>query len=142
VIIRGIARSLNDSAGLADELNPVRDLQAARPVADVLHELAAALRAYGRLARSKSVDRDALKTDVDQHLVGAGEHQREVTDVLRADPSAPSVGWPLRGELVTHLDRLRSELLPTAPQTKRHTGSARLDAFRSLAGRLSRRGER
>jgi len=36
--------------------------------------------------------------------------------VLRADPSAPSVGWPLRGELVTHLDRLRTELNPPPPR--------------------------
>ena len=120
--IRGIARSLNDSAGLSDEVNPVRDLYAARPVADVLRELAAALRAYGRLARSKSVDRDALKTDVDQHLAGAGQHQREVRDVLRADPAHPSVGWPLRGELVTHLERLRSELHPAPPHQDSRTG--------------------
>jgi uncharacterized membrane protein YgaE (UPF0421/DUF939 family) len=109
---RGIARSLNDSAGLSEELNPVEDLGAARNVADVLRELAGALRSYGRLARSKSIDRTALKADVDQHLAEASERQQAVTDVMRADPAAPSVGWPLRGELVTHLDRLRGELYP------------------------------
>jgi uncharacterized membrane protein YccC len=114
--IRGIARSLNDSAGLTDEVNPVRDPHAAHRVADVLRELAAALRSYGRLARSKSVDRDALKADVDRHLAEATEHQGAVTDVLRADQAAKSVGWPLRGELVTHLDRLRTELNPPPPR--------------------------
>jgi hypothetical protein len=113
--VRGIARSLNDSAGLTDETNPVRDAHAAHPVAEVLRELAAAIRSYGRLARSKSVDRAALKADVDRHLAGADEHQGEVTDVMRADPASPSVGWPLRGELVTHLDRLRYELQPARP---------------------------
>ena len=114
--IRGIARSLNDSAGLTDEVNPVRDPHAAHRVADVLRDLAAALRSYGRLARSKSVDREHLKANVDRHLADATEHQGAVTDVLRADPSAPSVGWPLRGELVTHLDRLRTELNPPPPR--------------------------
>jgi hypothetical protein len=122
ITTRGIARSLNDSAGLSNEVNPVRDPHAAVPVAEVLRELAAALRAYGRLARSKQIDRDALKTDVDQHLAGADEHQREVKDVMGADLAAPSVGWPLRGELVTHLERLRSELYPAPPHQDKRTG--------------------
>jgi uncharacterized membrane protein YgaE (UPF0421/DUF939 family) len=141
VTIRGIARSLNDSAGLSDEVNPVRDLYAARPVADVLRELAAALRAYGRLARSKSVDRAALKTDVDQHLAGAAEQQREVADVLKADPAAPSVGWPLRGELVTHLDRLRSELYP-GPPSRGRTGAPAREALRRPISAVKRRWRR
>jgi uncharacterized membrane protein YgaE (UPF0421/DUF939 family) len=139
--IRGIARSLNDSVGISDELNPVRDLHAARPVAVVLRELAAALRAYGRLALSKEVDRDALKTDVDQHLAGAAEQQREVTDVMRADAAAPSAGWPLRGELVTHLDRLRSDLYP-APPSHGRTGAPVREAIRRPVRAVKRRWRR
>jgi uncharacterized membrane protein YgaE (UPF0421/DUF939 family) len=139
--IRGIARSLNDSVGISDELNPVRDLHAARPVAVVLRELAAALRAYGRLAHSKEVDRDALKTDVDQHLAGAAEQQREVADVMRADAAAPSAGWPLRGELVTHLDRLRSDLYP-APPSHGRTGARAREALRRPVRAVKRRWRR
>jgi uncharacterized membrane protein YccC len=163
--IRGIARSLNDSAGVDQEANPVRDPHAAGRVADVLRELAAALRAYGQLARSKSVDRTALKADVDRHLDEATEHQGVVTDILRADPDTPSAGWPLRGELVTHLDRLRSQLRPAPPRgagdrgagdrgagdrgagTGREgggSGGASLDAWRrplrAVIGRWRRRG--
>jgi hypothetical protein len=110
--VRGIARSLNDSVGLTGEVNPVSDPAAAEGIADLLRDLAVALRAFGRLARSKSVDRDALKSTVDRHLAEAGEHQGEVDDVLRPDPAPPSSGWPLRGELLAHLDRLRGELHP------------------------------
>jgi uncharacterized membrane protein YgaE (UPF0421/DUF939 family) len=130
VTIRGIARSLNDSAGLSDEVNPVRDAHAAVRIADVLRELAGALRAYGGLARSKSVDRDALKADVDRHLAEATEHHGAVADVLRADPTGPSVGWPVRGELVTHLDRLRTQLRPAPPRPDRRTGVARRQTWR------------
>src|SRR5262249_15047612 len=70
VTTRGITRSLNDSAGLSDEVNPVRDAHAAAPVAEVLRELAAAVRAYGQLAHTK-VDRGTLKSDVDRHLAAA-----------------------------------------------------------------------
>ena len=121
VTTRGIARSLNDSAGLSNEVNPVRDQHAATPVADVLHELAAAVRAYGALAHTNT-DRGSLKSDVDRHLAAANEHQGTVTEVLRADPAAPSNGWPLRGELVTHLDRLRTELQPRPPKRHGRTG--------------------
>jgi uncharacterized membrane protein YgaE (UPF0421/DUF939 family) len=127
--IRGIARSLEDSAGLSDEVNPVRDAHAAERVADVLRELAAAMRAYGGLARSKSVDRAALKADVDRHLAEAGERHGAVADVLRADPAAPSAGWPVRGELVTHLNRLRSYLHPAPPRPDR-AGIARPPTWR------------
>jgi uncharacterized membrane protein YgaE (UPF0421/DUF939 family) len=111
LMVRGIARSLNDSVGLTDEVNPVRDAYAADRVADVLSELAAAIRSYGQLARTK-VDRAALKADVDRHLAEANEHQGAMADVMRADPAGRSSGWPLRGELVTQLERLRRELNP------------------------------
>jgi uncharacterized membrane protein YgaE (UPF0421/DUF939 family) len=144
VTIRGIARSLNDSAGLSDEVNPVRDPHAATRVADVLRELAAAVRAYGHLAHSK-VDRGSLKSDVDRHLAAANEHQGSVADILRADPAAPSRGWPLRGELVTHLDRLRTELQPRPPKPSGRTG-ANPEKWRrplgAIVGPWRRRGNR
>jgi uncharacterized membrane protein YgaE (UPF0421/DUF939 family) len=121
--IRGIARSLNDSAGLSDEVNPVRDPHAATRVADVLRDLAGALRAYGQLARSKAVDRGSLKSTVDRHLAAASEHQGAVADILRADPVTPSKGWPVRGELVIQLDRLSAELRPAPPLDIGRTGA-------------------
>jgi uncharacterized membrane protein YgaE (UPF0421/DUF939 family) len=131
--VRGIARSLNDSAGLDNELNPVRDLSAASPVADVLRELAGALRSYGRLARSKSIDRTALKADIDRHLAEATNRQHTLADVMRADPAAPSSGWPVRGELVTHLDRLRNELYPAPARATAQAEASRPDRWRHPA---------
>jgi hypothetical protein len=140
--IRGIARSLNDSAGLSYEVNPVRDPHAAIRVADELRALAAALRAYGRLARSKSVDRGALKADVDRHLAAATEHHGDVADIMRADPAAPTSGWPLRGELVTHLDRLRSELYPAPPRQEGGVRTAQPEAWRHPIRAIVRRWRR
>jgi uncharacterized membrane protein YgaE (UPF0421/DUF939 family) len=130
ITVRGIARSLNDSAGLDQEVNPVRDQPAASSVADVLRELAAALRSYGQLARSKSVDRSALKDSVDLHLAEAGERQQTVANVMRADPAAASTGWPVRGELVAHLDRLRTELYPAPARTPAPAAIARNERWR------------
>ncbi len=110
--VRGIARSLNDSTGLSHEVSPVRDPDAARRVADVLRELAAVLRPYGQLARSTTADRGALKADVDRHLAEATARQEAADERLRTDIGAPSSGWPLKGELVSHLNRLRTLLEP------------------------------
>lgn len=112
LIVRGIARSLNDSRGISDEVSPVRDPEATQRIADVLRELAAVLRPYGRLARSKEVDRDALKADVDRHLEQATQRHETAAERLRSDPESAPSGWPLRGELISHLDRLRTQLEP------------------------------
>ncbi len=113
--IRGIARSLNDSAGI-EEVNPVRDPEATRRIADVLRELAAALRPYGQLARA-AADRHTLKAEVDQHLAQATDRRQAAAEILRSDPARPSSGWPLKGELMSHVDRLRSQLEPPPPES-------------------------
>jgi len=148
--IRGIARSLNDSAGLADESSPVHDQQATRRVADELRELASVLRAYGRLARSKSVDRGALKAEVDRHLAGASDRQEAVAETLRTTAAPSSPAWPLRGELLSHLERLRVALQPAPPRPPRPEESpvqrvvGRTHAWRERLRRLGRmlRGDR
>lgn len=141
--IRGIARSLNDSAGVPDESSPVRDPRATGRVAEELRELAAALRAYGRLARSKSVDRNSLKAEVDRHLAGAGERQAEVAETLRTDASPASPTWPLRGELLSHLQRLRASLEPAPPRPARPRGQLPVTRrVRTLGARLRRRRSR
>ena len=116
--VRGVTRSLHETAGLAEEVNPVRDPGDADPVSGVLRELAGALRSYGRLALTRAGDREALKADVDRRLAGAAERQRDVADTLHTGTTDPAAAWPLRGELVNHLERLRSELYPAPPQAQ------------------------
>jgi len=144
--VRGVTRSLNDTAGLAAEADPVRDPDTADPLAGVLRELAGALRSYGRLALSKSVDREALKADVDRRLAGAAERQRTVAETLHTETADPAAGWPLRGELVNHLERLRSELYPSPPQPQTLAGAAQPETWRhpirAILGRWRRRGSR
>jgi len=119
--IRAIARSLNDSASLPDEASPIHDPRASERIARELRELAGVLRAYGRLALSKSVDREALKAEADRHLAGAGERQAEVAESLRTDTSPHTPAWPLRGELLSLLERLRTTLQPAPPQPGRQS---------------------
>jgi Aromatic acid exporter family member 1 len=111
ITIRGIARSLADSTGLSGDYSPMRDPEARARLARALRELAAALRTYGELALEHDASgRDRLAARLNKHLAAARQSQDFLSEVLGADPAAWPVGWPLRGELVSHLDRLRTEL--------------------------------
>jgi uncharacterized membrane protein YgaE (UPF0421/DUF939 family) len=146
--IRAIARSLNDSAALPDEASPVHDPRAAERIAQELRELAGVLRAYGRLALSKSVDREALKAEADRHLASASDRQAEVAETLRRETSPDAPAWPLRGELMSLLERLRATLQPAPPQPGRRPPPAEsplrrvIDRTRPLRHRIPALGGR
>src|SRR5258708_25793675 len=53
---------------------------------------------------------EGLESELDGHLTAARERQDQLSALLGTDPATRPVGWPLRGELISHLDRLRNEL--------------------------------
>jgi len=114
-------------------------------MAEVLRQLAAALRAYGGLIRADLTDgRVPDGTEVERHLERAREHTGRLAPVLRDAPGGASAGWPLRGEMLVHLDRLASELQAEqigrdradAPGPRRHS------ALRAAWPRAARRRDR
>jgi len=116
ITVRGIARSLADSAGLAEDDSPVRDQDIRDRLAAVLEELAGAVRAYGKLATAHSpAIHNLVAPEMREHLAKARDRQASLSELLGSDPAVRPVGWPLRGELVSHLDRLRAELEAAAP---------------------------
>lgn len=121
IVLRVLARSLVDCARLADDDNPLSDPEVRRRLAGVLAELAAAVRTYGSLATElEAPGHEQLQAELKQHLAAAHEKQDRLSELLDTDPSARPVGWPLRGELISHLDRFRTELEAGQPD-----GSAR-----------------
>jgi uncharacterized membrane protein YgaE (UPF0421/DUF939 family) len=60
---------------------------------------------------SRSPAADRLR----KHLAEAHRRQDDLADLLRTDPDERPDGWPLRGEILSHVDRLRSELEPRRP---------------------------
>jgi uncharacterized membrane protein YgaE (UPF0421/DUF939 family) len=141
--LRVLARSIADSARLDSQDSPVKDPETRARLAAVIAELAAAVRAYGRLieadpepvAATGPVGRtgrvgpaglvgpagpavsgpEPLATQLEDHLEEAQRQQDRLADVLRTDPAERPDGWPLRGEILAHVDRLRSELKPVRP---------------------------
>jgi uncharacterized membrane protein YgaE (UPF0421/DUF939 family) len=121
IVLRVLARALADSAGLADHDNPVNDPDVRHRLAAVLAELAAAVRTYGSLATElEAPGHQQLQAELKRHLAAAHEKQDRLSELLDTDPSARPAGWPLRGELISHLDRFRTELEAGQPD-----GSAR-----------------
>ena len=61
-------------------------------------------------------DHELLESELERHLAGAQDQQDRLADLLGSDPGAKPVGWPLRGEVISHLDRVRNELRAVRPE--------------------------
>ena len=108
-----------DSTCLADEDNPLAGPDVRRRMADVLRELSAAVRTYGSLATEFDASgHDLLESELEHHLAAAHDDQDRLSELLGTDPAAGPVGWPLRGELISHLDRFRTGLEAGKPDSR------------------------
>jgi uncharacterized membrane protein YgaE (UPF0421/DUF939 family) len=123
--MRVLARSVADSARIDSEHTPVREAETRARLAAVLAELSAAVRAYGQLLEAEpasgeqdghagrgGVAAEPLTEVLEDHLEEARRQQDRLADLLSTDPAEQPEGWPLRGEILAHVDRLRSELSP------------------------------
>jgi len=117
--IRGLGRSLTDLTRLGSDDDPLQDPEVRARLAGVLWELSAAVGSYGSLATGHDLSRhQVLESELERHLAAAREQQDRLSELLGTDPAAQPVGWPLRGELISHLDRLRNELQADKPRSR------------------------
>jgi uncharacterized membrane protein YgaE (UPF0421/DUF939 family) len=121
--LRVLARAVADSARLDSGDSPVQDAETRARLAAVIAELAASVRAYGQLIEADpepfsaplAQAEPALSSALEDHLEEAQRQQDRLADLLAADPAERPDGWPLRGEILAHVDRLRNELQPRHP---------------------------
>ena len=119
ITVRVLARSLTDTTRLAGDDNSLNDPDVRRGLADTLRELSAAVRIYSSLATELDAHcHEVLKADLERHLAAARDEQDRLSELLATAPAVRPVGWPLRGELISHLDRLRSELEAGTPDQR------------------------
>ena len=117
--IRGLGRSLTDLSQLGSDDDPLQDPEVRDRLAGVLWQLSAAVRSYGRLATEHDTARhQVLESELEENLAAARQQQDRLSELLGTDPAARPVGWPLRGELISHLDRLRNELQAGKPESR------------------------
>jgi hypothetical protein len=138
--MRMLARSVADSVRIDSEHSPVREAETRARLAAVLAELSGAVRAYGQLLEVEPVSgedvghvglagraglagvagragqggfaAEPLTEVLEDHLEEARRQQDQLADLLSTNPAEQPEGWPLRGEILSHVDRLRSELQP------------------------------
>jgi len=118
--LRVLARAVVDSARLDSGDSPVKDEETRAQLAAVIAELAASVRAYGQLIEADPEPSDAAQAQaepalslvLEDHLRESERQQDRLADLLAADPAERPDGWPLRGEILAHVDRLRNELQP------------------------------
>jgi hypothetical protein len=120
--LRVLARAVADSARLDSADSPVKDPETRARLAAVIAELAAGVDAYGQLIDADPEPAGSLEPRagpiaeiLEDHLDEAQRQQDRLADLLAADPAEHPDGWPLRGEILAHLDRLRTELEPRHP---------------------------
>jgi len=111
VIIRGLARCIADGSRLHGDQSTARQADTREILADALRQFAVALRAHGRLVWTEG-DSDHLLAEagLEAQLAEAGRAWDRLNDAFLATPAADPDVWPLRGELLVHLERLRQEL--------------------------------
>jgi len=135
--VRGLARSVLDAAASDSSASPVRDACTRKRLADVLIQLGEVIRTYGRLLQATPACIESLESELTAQLAQTHQLQDLLAELLdpRADGStaadaaggapAGSAGseWPLRGEILAQVDRLRTELtansIPRQPQQPR-----------------------
>jgi len=118
--MRVLARSVADSTWLDSEQGPVNEAETRARLAAVIAELSAAVRSYGQVIEadpelpgsSGQPAEPPAVAELEDHLEEAQRQQDKLADLLQTDPAENPEGWPLRGEILAHVDRLRSELEP------------------------------
>jgi uncharacterized membrane protein YgaE (UPF0421/DUF939 family) len=118
--MRVLARSVADSARIDNEQSPVREAETRARLAAMIAELSAAVRAYGQLLEADPMSpehaefaAEPITEALEDHLEEAHRQQDQLADLLSTNPAGQPEGWQLRGEILAHVDRLRSELAPS-----------------------------
>ncbi len=141
--VRGLARSVLDGARIDSSANPFRDAATRARLADVLTQLGAVIRTYGALVQTMPAGSESLESELAAQLEETHRLQDRLADLLAPRPCPVPVTetghadaegeraaefiagsqWPLRGEILTHVDRLRTGL--TADSIPREPSPAR-----------------
>ena len=110
--MRGLARSVLDGSRVANDASPVRDAQTRERLASVLTQIGEAIRTYGRLVQTLPSGSEPLVSELEAELDEAHRLQDRLASILepRTAPEGGATEWPLRGEILSHVDRLRTGL--------------------------------
>lgn len=142
--LRFLARSVTDAARASGGESPIRDADTRAHLAAVLTMLASAIRTYGRLARTLPYGSEAVESALAAELDAARTLQEKLARHLepRAAEGNAYSEWPVRGEILSHVDRLRSGLKADTIVPRQHHPRPRRPRRPRPLGELRVRGMR
>jgi hypothetical protein len=111
--LRGLTRSIIDSTRVTSEASPVRDAETRARLAEVLGQLAIAIRTYGRLLQTLPSGDTVVQSQLAAQLAQTHHKQDQLAAALEPDATkhgTDKTEWPLRGEILAHVDRIRTGL--------------------------------
>lgn len=108
--LRFLARSVTDATHNSGIASPLKDPDTRAHLAAVLSMIAASVRTYGRLVRTLPYGSEALKSALSAELDASRQLQDRLAALLepRNAPEGSYSEWPVRGEILCHVDRLRA----------------------------------
>jgi hypothetical protein len=154
--VRGLARSVLDGAQIDSSANPFRDAATRARLGDVLTQLGAVIRTYGALVQTMPGGSESLESELAAQLEETHRLQDLLADLLAPRPCPVPVTetghadadgeraaefiagsqWPLRGEILTHVDRLRTGLTADSIPREHSPAGIRPRPIRLKAPRL------
>jgi uncharacterized membrane protein YgaE (UPF0421/DUF939 family) len=138
--LRFLTRSVTDAAYLSSGANPMRDEPTRVRLAEVLTKLAGAIRTYGELAQTLPSGSESLGSALTAELEEAHRQQDDLASLLEPRGGADDgrTEWPLRGEILSHVDRLRTGLAEDGIPSQRPAPPSRSSRPRALGARQVR----
>jgi len=128
--LRALATSIVDSSRIPSEASPVKDAETRQRLADVFGQLGIAIRTYGQLMRVLPSGDMALERQLDDQLDHTLHLQDRLAVLLEPDTDqqeSDGSEWPLRGEILSHVDRIRTSLSPQAIPAPRGGNATQAD---------------
>ena len=146
--MRVLARSVADSARIDSDHSPVREAgdpgPAGRRASPSFPPRSGPTASSSRPTRCppdfSAFAAEPITEALEDHLEEAQRQQDQLADLLSTDPAERPEGWQLRGEILAHVDRLRSELEPgRLPDSARAQAAAAEPARPALERRAPER---
>jgi hypothetical protein len=140
VALRALYRSLADRARHRPPDEPLYDTDVGAVFADLLRDLATAIRDFGALIRAEPDEEshphsETLSVAIDS----AREARAKLTDLLLVDPRTDPESWQLHGALLAAADRVLRELDAEERARQREAQRQALAAGNTLAATAARR---
>jgi len=135
VALRGLYRSIADLVARREAEQTGYSEEARAALAELLIDVAGALRAYGRLLEAEVVGGvEPRESELATMLESVREARARLTELFLVDPAAGGSSWEINGAILTSIERVLRELDPEErARVRRRVEESRLRSASAVA---------